>query len=37
MNFIQELLGHSSARTTEIYTQMSRTDLKRILSPFEEM
>ena len=32
---IQELLGHSSSKTTEIYTHVSRKTLANITSPFE--
>jgi len=37
IRFIQELLGHKSTRTTEIYTHVSRKDLIRIKSPIEDM
>lgn len=34
IRFVQELLGHSSIRTTQIYTKVSSTALKRVQSPF---
>lgn len=37
IRFIQELLGHKSTRTTEIYTHVSRRDLISIKSPIEDM
>jgi len=33
----QELLGHRSSKTTEIYTHVSRRDLARIVSPLDQM
>ncbi|MEW5937196.1 MAG: tyrosine-type recombinase/integrase [Candidatus Thermoplasmatota archaeon] len=35
--YIQELLGHKSSKTTEIYTHVSDTVLSRIRSPLDTM
>ncbi len=32
---LQELLGHKSSKTTEIYTHVSNRDLNRIKSPLD--
>ena len=37
IRYIQELLGHKSTRTTEIYTHISRRNLFAIRSPIEDM
>lgn len=36
VRIIQELLGHASVRTTEIYTHVSRERIGRIRSPFDD-
>lgn len=37
IRYIQELLGHSSTRTTEIYTHVSTHNIQQIKSPFDSL
>ena len=37
IRYIQELLGHKSSRTTEIYTHVSRRNLIAVRSPIDDM
>ncbi|MDQ3395852.1 MAG: site-specific integrase [Bacteroidota bacterium] len=37
IRYIQELLGHGSSKTTEIYTHVSNRNLKHIKSPVEDL
>jgi len=37
LRYIQEILGHKSSRTTEIYTHVSDRSLQKIKSPFDDL
>jgi integrase/recombinase XerD len=37
IRYIQELLGHQSTRTTEIYTHVAVKDIRRIISPLDRI
>jgi integrase/recombinase XerD len=37
LRYIQEILGHKSSKTTEIYTHVSTKSIQKIISPFDNL
>jgi integrase/recombinase XerD len=37
LRYIQEILGHISSKTTEIYTHLSSKQIANIKTPFDEL
>ncbi|PKR80960.1 integrase [Brumimicrobium salinarum] len=37
IRFIQELLGHKSSKTTEIYPHVSNKSIQNIRSPYDDL
>jgi integrase/recombinase XerD len=37
LRYIQEILGHKSSKTTEIYTHVSTNNIQKIKSPFDDL
>jgi integrase/recombinase XerD len=37
IRIIQELLGHRSSKTTEIYTHISTRRIQNVISPFDDI
>ena len=37
LRYIQEILGHNSSKTTEIYTHVTDNSIRKIKSPFDDL
>jgi integrase/recombinase XerD len=37
LRYIQELTGHKSSKTTEIYTHVTMKSIQKIRSPFDDL
>jgi integrase/recombinase XerD len=37
LRYIQELLGHMSSKTTEIYTHVTEKSIQKIRTPFDDL
>jgi site-specific recombinase XerD len=37
LRYIQEILGHKSSKTTEIYTDVSNRELGKIMNPLDSI
>ncbi len=37
LRYIQELFGHNSSKTTDIYTHVSTKSIQQIKSPFDDL
>lgn len=37
LRYIQELLGHNSSKTNEIYTHVNTKSIQQIKSPFDDL
>ena len=37
LRYMQEFLGHSSSKTTEIYTHVAKTDISKFKNPLDSM